>query len=116
MLDSQNLHGGLCRNIPSVNSLQASYMCLERPVVWGGLRSIQQKLGDHEFPLIDQAYYPSQYSLIVGPEYPFVAKVAHAHSGFGKVKIPDAVAFSDFKSHLALHRDYCTQKTYTFFC
>ncbi|KAH3759174.1 synapsin II [Pelomyxa schiedti] len=108
-MDSRNLlYGLLHSNIPAMNSLQAAVMCLERPVVWGALKGIQQKLGAANFPLVDQAYYPAQNVMVVPPDYPFVAKVGHAHAGYGKVRINDETQFNDFKSHLALHTDYAT--------
>eukprot|EP01121_Diplochlamys_sp_Union-15-3_P011736 TRINITY_DN342_c0_g1_i4.p1 TRINITY_DN342_c0_g1~~TRINITY_DN342_c0_g1_i4.p1 ORF type:complete len:234 (-),score=33.48 TRINITY_DN342_c0_g1_i4:393-1094(-) len=107
--DSRNLLFGLFHaNVPSVNSLQSAYMCLERPTVYGALLGIQQKLGVKKFPLISQTYYPSHHEMLITPEYPLVAKVGHAHSGYGKMKFSNQQDFRDFSSVCALHGDYVT--------
>ncbi len=46
--------------------------------------------------------------MIITPEFPFVAKVGHAHAGYGKVKIKNNEEMHDFKSLAALHGDYVT--------
>jgi hypothetical protein len=33
---------------------------------------------------------------IIGPQFPAVVKVGHAHAGFGKMKIRDHHDFADF--------------------
>lgn len=52
------LYGFMHANIPCVNSLESIYAFLERPVVYGALKKIQQKLGKENFPLIEQTFYP----------------------------------------------------------
>eukprot|EP01112_Ceratiomyxa_fruticulosa_P009940 TRINITY_DN260_c0_g1_i3.p1 TRINITY_DN260_c0_g1~~TRINITY_DN260_c0_g1_i3.p1 ORF type:complete len:379 (-),score=87.44 TRINITY_DN260_c0_g1_i3:91-1227(-) len=107
--DSRNLLFGLIHaNIPSVNSLNSAYMCLDRAIVFGALKDIQSKLGRENFPLIAQTFYPHHREMLITPEFPIVAKVGHAHSGFGKIKIKSSEEFQDFKSLCALHGDYVT--------
>jgi len=98
------MHG----NIPSVNSLQAVYCCLERPIVFGALKSLRKKLGRDKFPLIEQTLYPHHREIVITPDFPNVAKVGHAHAGYGKMKLKSAEEMSDFRSLCALHDDYVT--------
>jgi hypothetical protein len=104
------LYGFQFANIPSINSLASIYMNLERPWVFGGLRSIQKRLGVDQFPLIDQVYYPDHTQMQGTPPIPFplVAKVGAAHAGFGKMKVPDRRIYEDFTSIMALYPDYVT--------
>eukprot|EP01113_Clastostelium_recurvatum_P046209 TRINITY_DN8057_c0_g1_i1.p1 TRINITY_DN8057_c0_g1~~TRINITY_DN8057_c0_g1_i1.p1 ORF type:complete len:391 (+),score=69.66 TRINITY_DN8057_c0_g1_i1:26-1174(+) len=107
--DSRNLLFGLMHaNVPSVNSLASAYSCLERPVVFGALKGIQARLGKDNFPLISQTYYPHHREMLITPDFPIVAKVGHAHAGYGKAKLKSAEEFADFKSLCALHGDYVT--------
>jgi len=85
---------------------------LDRPIVFGALKGIQQKLGKNKFPLIDQTYYTNHMAMVVTPDVPFVAKVGHAHAGYGKVKLTSQEAFADFKSLAALHGDYITAEPF----
>lgn len=80
-------------NIPGVNStlsgtrvkltinytyssyIFVAYMCLERPLVYGALASIQKRLGKDKFPLIEQNYYSSFRDLLFTPDFPVVVKV-----------------------------------------
>ena len=50
-------------------------MCLERPLVYGALASIQKRLGKDKFPLIEQNYYSSFRDLLFTPDFPVVVKV-----------------------------------------
>jgi len=84
-------------NIPSVNSLMSAYVCLERTIVFGGLKSIQKRLGDRfpceylplylqlktekTFTVIDQTMYSSHRDMIITPSFPLVGKVASTHAG-----------------------------------
>jgi len=109
--DSRNLLMGLIHgNIPSINSLESAYVCLERPTVFGALKGIETKLKSEgiEFPLINQNLYPNFREMIITPEFPVVGKIGHAHAGFGKMKIKSSEEMADFKSILALHKDYVT--------
>jgi len=85
-------------------------MCLEKPTVYGALKAIQQKLGKDAFPLIEQTFHSHHRGMVITPDYPFVAKVAHTHSGFGKMRFTGADPFSyqDFCSVIAINGDYVT--------
>jgi len=111
--DSRNklfalIHG----NIPAVNSLQSAYICLERPLVFGALKNIQKKLGKDNFPLIDQTFYSSYLDMLITPSFPLVAKVGHAHAGYGKMRFMDNQEFADFRGLIALHGDYVTAEPF----
>jgi hypothetical protein len=45
---------------------------------------------------------------VITPDLPIVAKVGHAHAGYGKVKLKSQEEVADFKSLAALHGDYIT--------
>ncbi len=47
------MHAG----IPAMNSLASEYMNLERPIMFGALKEIKQRVGKDKFPLIDQNFY-----------------------------------------------------------
>jgi len=107
--DSRNklfalMHG----NVHSVNSLISAYVCLERVTVFGALKGIEKQLGHHNFPLIQQNFYPDHKTMVITPDYPLVAKVGAVHAGYGKIKCDNSRQFSDFKSICALHGDYVT--------
>eukprot|EP01125_Pyxidicula_operculata_P015769 TRINITY_DN537_c0_g1_i4.p1 TRINITY_DN537_c0_g1~~TRINITY_DN537_c0_g1_i4.p1 ORF type:complete len:302 (+),score=48.65 TRINITY_DN537_c0_g1_i4:695-1600(+) len=111
--DYQNLlYGFMHGGVPSVNSLDAEYAQLQRPIMYGALKSIQDKLGQDVFPLIPQYYYPSHNTMGVTPNYPLVLKVAHVHSGLGKVCLSKHSDFQDFTSVMALHNDYFTAEPF----
>jgi len=95
------IHGGL----PSVNSLASAYLCKDRPVVFGELRKIQKKLGV-DFPLIPQTLFTEHRTMLMTPDYPFVAKVAHVHAGYGKLKVENSTQFQDLRGLIAIHDDY----------
>jgi len=121
--DSRNLLMALIHaNVPAVNSLHSgmprasgwlvrsfvrsfttdtiiefetkAYMCLERPVVFGALKMIQQQKYDDpdEFPLIGQTLYPHHREMLVTPDFPIVVKVGHAHAGMAAL-LPLVVAW-----------------------
>lgn len=74
-------YGLMMANIPSINSLQAVYMNLERPIMLGALRSIEKRVGHDKFPLINATYYSSERQMVIAPEMPAVIKIGHAHAG-----------------------------------
>ena len=111
--DSRNLLLGLIhQNIPSVNSLISAYLCGERPTTYGALLDIQQRLGKERFPVIPQTYYSSYKEMLISPDVPFVCKVAHAQSGYGKMRITESNDFADFRSVCAIHGDYVTAEPF----
>jgi len=111
--DSSNkLLGLIHAGLPSVNSLQSAYLCKDRPVVFGELKKIEKKLGHKNFPLIPQTLYTDYRNMIVTPSFPLVAKVAHTHAGYGKMKFEDNHQFQDFKGLVAIHNDYVSVEPY----
>eukprot|EP00026_Physarum_polycephalum_P010618 Phypoly_transcript_10786.p1 GENE.Phypoly_transcript_10786~~Phypoly_transcript_10786.p1 ORF type:complete len:393 (+),score=56.97 Phypoly_transcript_10786:176-1180(+) len=107
--DERNVLFGLMHaRVPSINSFQSIYMCLERPIMFSALCEIEQRLGHDTFPLIDQIYYSSHHQLVISPEFPCVIKVGHAHGGYGKTLVNDSQQFQDVGSLLALNNNYCT--------
>jgi len=86
-------------------------MNLERPIMFAALREIEQRLGNERFPLISQTYWSNPKQMVI-TEFPFVAKVSHAHAGMGKMKVDKDNQFSDLRTVLSLHGDYCTGEPY----
>eukprot|EP01095_Lingulamoeba_sp_RSL-Kostka_P011210 TRINITY_DN41_c3_g1_i1.p1 TRINITY_DN41_c3_g1~~TRINITY_DN41_c3_g1_i1.p1 ORF type:complete len:252 (-),score=63.52 TRINITY_DN41_c3_g1_i1:355-1110(-) len=110
--DSRNiLFSFMHANIPSVNSLLSAYMALERPIFFGGLKSIQKRLGKDKFPLIPQTFFPGHREMLILPD-PCVIKIGSAHAGYGKIKLEDNSLVSDVKSIIALHGDYATAEPF----
>jgi len=111
--DSRNMFFSLMHgNIPSVNSLESAYLCMERPVTYGALLSIQQRLGKENFPLIQQYFFPSYKEMLFTPEYPLVVKLGYAHSGYGKMKLHDPGDYRDFGGVVALTPHYVTAEPF----
>lgn len=111
--DSRNtLFALMTAGLPAVNTLEAVYMCLERPVVFGALRQIQRRLGSKAFPLINQIYYPSHRSMVISPDMPAVLKLGHYQSGYGKFRVSTTEEFDDFRSVVATTTDYCTAERF----
>jgi len=107
--DSRNklfalMHAG----VPSVNSLESAYFCLERCLVFGALRDLRKRLGKERFPLIDQTFYGHFREMLINPGFPCVAKIGHAHAGYGKMRLTGDTEWQDFRSVCALHSDYVT--------
>merc|ERR1712098_1044516 len=51
--------------------------------------------------------------MLIGPQFPAVVKVGHAHAGYGKMRIEDHHAFSDFASVMAVTGGlYCTAEEF----
>ena len=74
-------YGLMMANVPCMNSFQAVYMNLERPIMLGALRAIEKRVGHDKFPLINATYYSSERQMVIAPEMPAVIKIAHAHAG-----------------------------------
>ena len=119
--DSRNiLYGLMSADIPAVNTLRSAYAALERPVMYGALRGIAREAArepekhPHGFPLIAQAYYPTAAAMVVTPDLPVVAKLGHAHAGYGKMRFleGESEALDDFRGVMALTPDYCTIEPY----
>lgn len=96
------MHG----HLPAVNSLFSIYSCLERPIVYGALQQLAQKLGKENFPVIDQTFYSNFSTAIITPPFPNVVKVGHSHSSYGKMMLQNNEEFRDLVSVIALHDDY----------
>uniref|UniRef100_A0A6B2L613 ATP-grasp domain-containing protein n=1 Tax=Arcella intermedia TaxID=1963864 RepID=A0A6B2L613_9EUKA len=106
------LFGFMFAAIPTFNNAKSIYDHLEKPIAYGGLLKVQNKLGRDKFPLIEQYYYPSYHTMAITPSYPLVVKVGHVHSGLGKVRLTKHDDFNDLVSVLALHEDYSTAERY----
>jgi len=107
------LYGLLMARVPAMNSLHSLLLDLERPVMYGALAEVEQRLGHEKFPLIPLAYY-SSYAQMVVPrsDFPFVVKVSHAHRGMGKILCQDGTAFRDVATIIALNNDYATSEPF----
>ncbi len=81
------LYGLVMANVPAMNSTLSEYLQLERAVMLGALRDINERLGQDAFPLNEVSYYSSSAGMIISPELPAVLKISHAHAGQGKIKI-----------------------------
>ncbi|ELP85586.1 synapsin-3, putative [Entamoeba invadens IP1] len=105
------LLGFMYCNIPSVNTLESLYNCLEKPVIYSKLLKIHKELGD-KFPLIPQTYYPSWTSMNFNTGFPLVAKLGTVHAGFGKMKLENQEDFDDLVSLVAMQDRYITTEPY----
>lgn len=111
--DARNLlYGFRYAGIPCVNSIESILMTQERPLCHAALLDIERRLGADAFPLLPQTYYPNHQAMMFTPQYPIVAKVGHAHAGFGKMRLTDHHAFNDLKSVVALTPCYCTAEEF----
>jgi len=105
----------LFANIPSVNSLESVYRCMDRPVVYAEMLKIQKRLGKEGFPLVPMNYYPNlkaSTQRLIAPSYPAVVKVASTHAGYGKIQARDQGEMQDVSCVLALHNDYYTTEPF----
>ncbi|KAH3759931.1 synapsin II [Pelomyxa schiedti] len=98
--------------IPMMNSFQALYAELERPIMYAALLSIAKRLGHNKFPLIPQIFYPDHSEMNITPSTPFVVKVSYPHAGFGKMLIQSTEDFQDLSGVIGLHKDYCTAEPF----
>ena len=87
------LYGLYHSNIPLINGYQGLVSETEKPILYGRLKRIQDKVGKQLFPLIPQYYFP-EYELMKPYETePFVLKVGFPHAGYGKMIIRDKNEF-----------------------
>ena len=116
----QGVHGQNWRNIllafifcgvPSVNSLESLYNCLEKPVIYSKLLALKKKYNE-KFPLIEQTFYPTWQSMSFNTGFPLVAKVGTVHAGFGKMKLENQDNFDDLQSIISLQDKYVTTEPY----
>ncbi|KAL0479259.1 hypothetical protein AKO1_008087 [Acrasis kona] len=125
-----NLHGSTYRNVllglmfcnlPSVNSLSSIFFCSEKPIVYGALKGIQDRLGADQFPLVPQMFYPNIQSCedfdevddeTIPGVYPTVVKIGTVHAGFGKMKLNNRSDFDDFRTCASLHNEYYTAEPF----
>lgn len=94
--------------IPMINGLGAILAESERPLMYGRLKEIKNKLGADAFPLIEQCYFSEQMTIICPPPTPFVLKISYPHAGFGKIRVFDYHEMDDLKNIIAIHNDYCS--------
>eukprot|EP01139_Manchomonas_bermudensis_P006047 Amastigsp_a176313_21.p2 type:complete len:339 gc:universal Amastigsp_a176313_21:31-1047(+) len=101
------MHAG----VPSINSLESIYMCLERPVMFGALRRIARAHPD--FQVVPQTFYANPKQMIIAPEpWPVVLKVSHAHAGMGKILVENSTAFRDMSTVLAVTGTHCSAEPF----
>eukprot|EP01084_Bolivina_argentea_P248483 415671_1 len=119
-------YGLMMANIPSINSMKAVYMNLERPIMLGALQAIEKRVGHDKFPLINATYYSSERQMVIAPQMPAVIKIAHAQVfvyiseknqincfiGMGKIKVNDQTAFRDVSTIIALNDHHCTAESF----
>jgi len=94
--------------VPSVNSIESIYNFQDKPWVYAHLLEIQRRVGKENFPLIEQAFYPSHRDMDHKGNYPCVFKIGHAHGGLGKVRVETQGGFQDLASVVAISDQYCT--------
>jgi len=104
--------GFMFANIPSVNTVESVYRCMERPLVHAEMIKIKKRIGDKFPEVMPMNYYPNLAASLrrikEPPIYPAVVKVASSYSGYGKIRVHDDADLKDVTSILALHNDYFT--------
>ena len=97
--DYRNILYGLYHsNIPLINDFNALIAELEKPIMYGRLRKIRDEVGEKNFPLIKQYYYPEYNNIITTPSEPCVLKVGFPHAGYGKIRIFNRDELDDISS------------------
>ncbi|PAA94630.1 hypothetical protein BOX15_Mlig000621g3 [Macrostomum lignano] len=126
------MHAG----VPTINSAMALFNCSERAWLFAHLAQIQSRVGDDNFPLIEQNYFPCYQDLefklranrstnfmdvmqqslrqiktgqtVAQDNFPMAMKIGHAHSGLGKIKISGPDEYRDLSGALAVAGTYAT--------
>lgn len=107
--DFRNILYGLYHsNIPLINGYQDLLSETEKPILYGRLKRIQDKVGKDLFPLIPQYYYPEYELMKPYSTEPYVLKVGFPHAGYGKMLIRDKNEFDDARRLIALGNTYST--------
>lgn len=101
-------------------------MFQDKPWVHAHLLEIQRRVGLEQFPLIEQAFYPTHRDMVRYNQrifskitilrkmqvhsggFPCVFKIGHAHGGLGKVRVETPGSFQDLASVVAVSDQYCT--------
>lgn len=97
-------------NIPSVNSLESVYACLERPWVFSGSSYFHLTVVELKrigLPVVQQRYFSDWRGMGGGVQLPAVLKVAHLHAGYGKVKIDSHTAWEDLRCSRSMTEGAC---------
>jgi hypothetical protein len=89
-----------------VNGIGGMMAEQDRPVMYGGLRQIEKRLGRDRFPVIPQYYYPCWGDMLITPQLPTVVKVGWPHAGYGKIRIRESEDFEELRTVIALDRNY----------
>jgi hypothetical protein len=104
------IHSG----VPCINSAKAFwYNEFEKPLMFSGLKAIQDRIGKDRFPLINQYYYSNYSSMgFIPGNYPQVVKVGHMDAGMGKMKVDHEQGMKDLSSVVGVHGDYSTSEPF----
>ena len=98
------MHGG----IPTVNSIESIWMNIEKPISYGIMNRIKQKVGFENFPLIEQTYWPIYTQMTFAPSPPYVLKYGGANAGYGKLLVDSNKSnLRDYAGLMAMTPLYC---------